>query len=79
MRREERLVFLLALALLVRPNDTLLMSSVIQAATPVAANCVLFAVQYGGDAELASKSVAVTTALSIITIPLFTVLTQLLM
>ena len=69
----------LALALLVRPNDTLLMSSVIQAATPVAANCVLFAVQYGGDAELASKSVAVTTALSIITIPLFTVLAQLLM
>ncbi|MGN0479613.1 MAG: AEC family transporter, partial [Hominenteromicrobium sp.] len=67
----------LALALLIRPNDTLLLSSVIQAATPVAANCVLFAVQYGGDAELASKSVAVTTALSIITIPLFTVLAQL--
>lgn len=66
----------LALALLIRPNDTLLLSSVIQAATPVAANCVLFAVQYGGDAELASKSVAVTTALSIITIPLFTVLAQ---
>lgn len=69
----------LGIVLLVRPNDTLLMSSVIQAATPVAANCVLFAVQYGGDAELASKSVAVTTALSIITIPLFTVLAQLLM
>lgn len=66
----------IALVFLIRPNETLLMSSVIQAATPVAANCVLFAVQYGSDAELASKSVAVTTVLSILTVPLFTVLTQ---
>lgn len=66
----------LILALLVRPNDTLLVSSVIQAATPVAANAVLFAVQYGGDAELASKNVAVSTVLSIITIPLFTIAAQ---
>ena len=69
----------LALALLVRPNDALLLSSVIQAATPVAANTVLFAVQFKNDAELASKSIAVTTALSVITIPLFTILTQILM
>ncbi len=69
----------LALVLAVRPNDTLLLSSVIQAATPVAANTVLFAVQFKGDAELASKGVAVTTALSVVTIPLFTVFTQLLM
>ena len=66
----------LAVALLIRPNDTLLLSSVIQAATPVAANTVLFAVQFNGDAALASKSIAVTTALSVITIPLFTLLTQ---
>lgn len=69
----------LIVALLVRPNDTLLLSSVIQAATPVAANTVLFAVQFDGDAALASKSIAVTTALSVITIPLFTILTQALM
>lgn len=69
----------LALALAVRPNDALLLSSVIQAATPVAANTVLFAVQFKNDAELASKSIAVTTALSVITIPLFTILTQVLM
>ena len=69
----------LAVALLVRPNETLLLSSVIQAATPVAANTVLFSVQFKGDAELASKSIAVTTALSVITIPLFTILTQVLM
>lgn len=69
----------LAVALLVRPNETLLLSSVIQAATPVAANTVLFAVQFKNDAELASKSIAVTTALSVLTIPLFTILTQALM
>lgn len=66
----------LAVALLVRPNDTLLLSSVIQAATPVAATCVLLAVQHGSDAELASKCVAVTTVISVLTIPVFTVLTQ---
>lgn len=69
----------LALVLLIRPNDTLLMSMVIQAATPVAANCVLFAVQYNSDAELASKSVAVTTVLSVVTIPLVAVITQMLL
>ena len=69
----------LVVALLVRPNETLLLSSVIQAATPVAANTVLFAVQFKNDAELASKSIAVTTALSVLTIPLFTILTQALM
>ena len=51
----------------------------IQAAAPVAANTVLFAVQFKNDAELASKSIAVTTALSVLTIPLFTILTQALM
>lgn len=66
----------LALVWLLRPDETLLMSTVIQAATPVAANCVLFAVQFGSDAELASKSVAVSTALSVVTIPLLTVLVQ---
>ena len=69
----------LAVVWLARPNDTLLMSTAIQGATPVAANCVLFAVQYGSDAELASKSVAVTTALSVITIPLIAVLVQVLL
>ena len=42
----------------------LLVTSVIQASCPVAANTVLFAVQYGGDSQLASKTVAVSTVLS---------------
>ena len=66
----------LALVWLLRPDETLLMSTVIQAATPVAANCVLFAVQYDSDAALASKSVAVSTALSVVPIPPPTVLVQ---
>lgn len=68
----------LALLALVRPAAPLFMSSLIQSATPVAANCVLFAVEYGHDAALASKSVAVSTALSLLTIPVFTALAQML-
>lgn len=66
----------LAVLLLIRPEPDLLVSSVIQASAPVAANTVLFAVQYHQDSELASKTVAVSTVLSIITIPIFTVLAQ---
>lgn len=67
----------LALLLLVRPGQELFISSVIQASAPAAANCVLFAVEYGGDSQLASKSVAFSTVFSIITIPLMTILAQL--
>ncbi len=69
------LLYLGALVL-IRPEPDLLLSSVIQASAPVAANCVLFAVAYGGNAPLASKTVAVSTVLSILTIPLMTVLAQ---
>ena len=66
----------LLLLLLIRPDPELLVTSVIQAACPVAANTVLFAVQYKCDSPLASKTVAVSTVLSILTIPLFTILAQ---
>ena len=68
-------LYLLTL-LLIRPEPDLFLSSVIQASAPVAANCVLFAVEYGGNASLASRTVAVSTVLSILTIPLMTVLAQ---
>ena len=42
----------------------------------MAANTVLFAVQYKRDSALASKTVAVSTVLSIFTIPLMTILAQ---
>ncbi len=43
-------------------------------AMPAASNTVLFAENYGGDSLLASKIVALSTALSILTIPLFAML-----
>lgn len=66
----------LLVLLLIRPQTDLLLSCVIQAAAPVAANTVLFAAEYGGDSELASKSVAVSTVLSILTIPMMAMLAQ---
>ena len=66
----------LGLLLLIRPEPNLFVTSVIQAACPAAANTVLFSVQYKRDSALASKTVAVSTVLSIITIPLLTILEQ---
>ena len=70
------LIFLGAL-ILIKPTPDMMLSCMIQASAPVAANAVLFAVQFKRDSALASKSVAVTTILSIITIPIFVILAQL--
>ena len=68
----------LVLLLVIQPGETLFVSTMVQAATPVAANTVLVAVQYKRDSELASKLVAVSTVLSIITIPVLTIAAQML-
>ena len=65
-----------ALLYFVNPEPTLFMSTAIQAATPAAANCVLFAMLFNQDAKLASKAVAATTLFSIVTIPLMTLFAQ---
>ena len=67
---------LLGLLMLIRPEKDLFMATMVQASTPVAANAVLFAVQYKRDSELASKLVAVSTVLSIVTVPVLTVIAQ---
>lgn len=67
---------LIALLCIIRPDYDLFMSTSIQAAAPVAANCVLFAVMFDQDSALASKLVAASTCLSIVSIPLMTVLAQ---
>ena len=67
---------LLGLLMLIRPEKDLFMATMVQASTPVAANAVLFAVQYKRDSELASKLVAVSTVLSIVTVPMLTVIAQ---
>jgi predicted permease len=45
-------------------------ASVALAAMPAAANTVIFAEKFGGDAVFASRCVALSTLLSMITIPL---------
>lgn len=67
---------MLGVLMLLRPEKDLFLATIVQAATPVAANAVLFAVQYKRDSELASKLVAVSTVLSILTIPVLTILAQ---
>ncbi len=47
-------------------------------AAPTGANTVMFAAQFGGDAKLASKAVALTTLFSMITMPAFILLAKLL-
>ena len=64
---------LIAVLCLIRPGRELFLSTVIQAAAPSAANCVLFAVMFHQDARLASKAVAASTLLSVVTIPLMTI------
>lgn len=65
-----------AAVLALRPEPVLLLSCVIQASAPAAANTVLFASQFGTGGPLASKVVAVTTLFSIVTMPVFVVAAQ---
>lgn len=67
---------LIGVLCLIRPEHDLFLSTVIQAAAPSAANCVLFAVMFQQDAKLASKAVAATTLLSVVTIPVMTVFAE---
>lgn len=52
-------------------DDPLLIGvSVIITGMPVAANCAILSKEYGGNAELASEGIFITTMLSMLTIPL---------
>lgn len=51
-------------------NDMLAGVCMIMLATPAASMCVMLAQQYGGSYEAASKGVALTTVLSVVTIPI---------
>jgi len=70
-------VFLGVLCLL-KPAPMVFVSCMMLSSAPTAANTVLFAAQYGSDVKLASKAVAITTLLSIFTMPIFAVLAQML-
>jgi predicted permease len=61
------LVFLILRLFVIPPM--LLGITVVLTAMPIAVNTAIFAEKYGGDAALASQYIALSTALSIITIP----------
>ncbi|NLO81645.1 MAG: AEC family transporter [Clostridiales bacterium] len=63
------LVFMV-LKLFTLPEDIMRMS-VILTAMPAAVNTAIFAEKYGGNAEMASRAVGISTILSVVTIPLF--------
>ncbi|WP_457945206.1 AEC family transporter [Caproiciproducens sp. LBM24188] len=60
------------------PDKTIAATMLILSAAPSGANTAMFAALFGGDAKLASKSVAFTTLCSIITMPVFILLSGLL-
>ena len=47
---------------------------IILSGTPVATNATMLSIQYGGDKKLVSKGILFTTVLSVITIPILTIL-----
>lgn len=55
---------------LIISNELILQITYILIAMPVANSAVLFATNYGGDSELAAKSVFLTTLFSLFTVPL---------
>lgn len=57
-------------------HGALLGSCTLLAAMPCAANTVLFSELYGGDSSLASRCVAISTLLSMVTLPLIMLLTE---
>lgn len=62
--------------MLMRLEHDMFVSAMIQAATPTAATVVLFSVEFKKDSELASRCVAVSTALSVFTLSAWTLLAQ---
>lgn len=67
-------VVLLAVMTFFRASPEVMGTCVITAAMPVGASAVLFAGKFGGDAPFASRVVFISTALSMLTIPVFMVL-----
>ena len=84
--KDAKLILVLFLRLLVIPlaflgllklfgfSGTLATSMLIAVSCPVAVNITMFSIMFKRDSQLAAASVAVSTLLSIITLPLFVVL-----
>lgn len=57
-------------------DKTIATTVLLLSAAPAAANTAMFAAEFGGDTELGSKAVALTSILSILTMPAFSALAQ---
>jgi Predicted permeases len=57
-------------------DKTVATTVLLLSAAPAAANTVMFAAEFGGDTKLGSKAVALTSILSILTMPAFSALAQ---
>ncbi len=66
-----------AVLYLLHVDKTIATTVLILCAAPPAATTAMFAAQFGGDAKLASKSVAIATLFSMITMPVFILLAKL--
>lgn len=69
-------LILLAVSWWLHPDPLVFVTTLVLAASPVGANTVLFAVQFGSDAKLGVKLVAFSTLVSIVTMPLYTALAE---
>lgn len=67
-------LILIGILLIIRPEQDLIMTTVIQGSAPTAANCVLLAIMFNRDAKLASKIVAISTILSLVSLPIIMVI-----
>ena len=67
--------FLLLLCLL-RPDPVVMVTTALLMAAPVGMNSVLFAIKLGNDTQLACKMIALSTLLSIFTMPAIAVMAQ---
>jgi len=66
----------LGLLMLLRIDSTLSLTLLISVSAPVGATCSMFSEKFGGDTELSVKLVAVSTLLSILTMPVLVALAQ---
>ena len=69
-------LILLVVSWWLHPDPLVFVTTLVLAASPVGANTVLFAVQFGSDAKLGVKLVAFSTLVSIVTMPLYTALAE---
>lgn len=65
-----------ALMYAVGVRGTILVACTISASAPTAAGTTMFAMKFGGDAELAGNLVSVTTLLSVVTMPILVAVAQ---